>query len=171
MKLCKLVKEQLNHEAEFCLMPYNTLEGYTQVCTVVTYRNVEINLLFFAEKYGIKCYYGFDKIKFVWNDSETEYFECLTTKEFSRILYKANKDALILFLYSLFIRMKRKYKAAADAYDAADAASAAAAADAYDAADAAYAAAAAAAYDAAAAGKAFRKLIIFRKKLLKEASE
>ena len=167
MNLCKLVKDELKYDAVFCLKPNTCEGGLTQACHAVDYQGVEYFLDFWDKKYNIKLYvkHSNNAIRIVCNDKQRS-FDCLSTKDFAKILYGFSKEALMLFLHSLFCDMTRKHRAYA-AYAAADAYAYATAANAAADAAADAAAAYAAAY-VADARHAFKLLIKLRKTLIKK---
>ena len=151
MNLCELIQKEFKHDREFCLYPLRHHDGLTQACTISFPRGININLKFFSDKYDIQVWVGKDKINFQPGNIIKN---CFFIKDFVKHLLRNNKEAAIIYIYSLYLESLRRARASA-AYDASAAyASAAyytAAAYAADAASAAAYAYASAAYDASAA--------------------
>lgn len=178
--ICELIRKEFSHDREFCLYPLRFHDGLVQACTVAYNRAITINLRFFNDKYEFQVWIDTHTDNIIYQPSNRKE-DCFWMRDFVLDLFKHNREAALIMLYSIFFKTKRLiYAAHADeaaheaayvTYEAADAVEAAAAADyvAYEAAYAVEAVEAAKAADAAKKyiEKALRNLFKFRKELIK----
>ena len=105
---CLEVKKQLETDAMACLYPYPEDQLAYRVLKWVTFKNTTIHCDFFERELGWKFYIY--KNRFYITKGEEIIFKNFSgcgcdESNIAELLYKENRELLLVFLYSLFSKM------------------------------------------------------------------